>query len=352
MPEVGDGVARLGLGLQPHAVALGAAAVEHGVRHRHDLRRGAVVADELDALRVRMAPGERREDLGRCPGEGVDGLARVADDTDVVAAAEPEVEQRGLQRVDVLELIDDEPAVLTAHLGGDPLLVSEDGRRDEQDVLHVDAAPLALDVLVGGHQRPDGGGVEIGHLATSLDGRRDVVGRTDAADLGPLDLGGEVAQQRGVGAEPEPPDGLGDQPELGLDDLGERRAVDLRPEVPGLAQRGGVERAGLDTGRAQLREPAPHLTGSTGGEGDGQDLLRLVDPRGHAVRDAVRDGAGLAGAGSRDDTHRAAQRRGDVALLGIEVLEQVVGCWQQPSSGNAWPREMVEDVTSRPSRFD
>ncbi len=335
VPEVGDRIARLGLGLQPHACGVGTTAVEHGVRDRHDLRCGAVVADELDAFRVREAAAEGREDLRRGPGEGVDGLPRVADDADLVAAAEPEVEQRRLQRVDVLELVDDEPAVLPAHLGGDPLVVGEDGRGDEQDVLHVDAAALALDVLVGRHQRPDGGGVEVGHLATRLGRRGDVVGRTDVADLGPLDLGGEVAQERGVGAEAEATDGLGDQPELGLHDLGEHRAVDLRPEVPGLAERSGVERAGLDAGGAEGTEPPAHLTGCTGGEGDRQHLLRLVDAGGHAVRDAVRDGAGLAGAGTRDDAHRPAQRRGDLALLGIEGVEQVIG------GGHGPPREIA-----------
>ena len=330
--EIGDRGAGLGLRLQPDAGRVAATTVEHRVGHGDDLRRGAVVADQLDALGLRVATGERREDLRGRPGEGVDGLARVADHADVVATAEPEVEQGGLQRVDVLELVDDEPLVLATHLGGDALVVGEDGGRDEQDVLHVDAATLPLDVLVGGHQRPDGGGVEIGHLAPRRGGGGDVVDRPDVADLGPLDLGREVAEQRCVGAHAESADGFGDQTELGLHDLGELGAVDVRPEVACLPQRSRVEGPRLDPRRSQRRESAAHLTGGAGGEGDRQHLLRLVDAGGHPVRDAVRDGAGLAGAGAGDDADRPAQRGGDVALLGIEAVEQGVGCWQRPSS--------------------
>ena len=43
----------------------------------------------------------------------------VADDAQLVAAAEPQVEQALLQRADVLVLVDDEVLVLRAHLLGD-----------------------------------------------------------------------------------------------------------------------------------------------------------------------------------------------------------------------------------------
>ena len=96
-------------------------------------------------------------------GEGVDRLGRVADDAELVAAAEPEVEQRRLDRRDVLELVDDEAFVLAADLGGDPLVVGEQAGGEEQDVLHVHPALAALDVLVGAEDPGDGLGVVAGH---------------------------------------------------------------------------------------------------------------------------------------------------------------------------------------------
>jgi hypothetical protein len=54
---------------------------------------------------VREPPREAQEVLGRSAGERVDRLVAVADDTEVVALAEPPVEQRDLQRVQVLKLV-------------------------------------------------------------------------------------------------------------------------------------------------------------------------------------------------------------------------------------------------------
>ena len=51
----------------------------------------------------------------------------------------------------------------------------------------------------------------------------------------------------------------------------------------------------------------------------------LVDPGRDAVGDPVGDRPGLAGAGAGEHPHRPAQRLGDLALLGVERLEQVVG---------------------------
>ena len=53
------------------------------------------------------------------PGERVDRLVLVADDRQVVAPAEPRVEEGRLERVRVLELVDREPAIAVADLGGD-----------------------------------------------------------------------------------------------------------------------------------------------------------------------------------------------------------------------------------------
>ena len=87
-----------------------------------------------------MLAREVAEVVGVGAGEGVDRLRRVADHAELVAAAEPQVEQRGLERRDVLELVDDEALVLPADLGGDPLVLGEQAGGQQQDVLHVHPA--------------------------------------------------------------------------------------------------------------------------------------------------------------------------------------------------------------------
>ena len=276
-----------------------------------------------------MVPGKRVGKLAQearvGAGEGVDGLRGVADDAQLVAPAEPQVEQRRLQRGDVLELVDDEALVLPAHLGGDPLVVGEQPGGEEQDVLHVHAALAALDVLVGGEHARDRRGVEIGDGAAARRREPGVVVGVDVADLGPLDLGGEVAQQRLVGVDAHLAGGEGEHRQLGLGQRGQLGAGGRRPEVAQLAQRGGVEGASLHPGRAQRAQPPAHLAGGAGGEGHGEHLGGLVDAGGHAVRDPVGDRAGLAGAGPGQHPHRAAQRLGDASLLGVEGREELVG---------------------------
>ena len=99
------------------------------VGQRDDLRGGAVVADQPTTVAPRVPAREVEQVVGRGAGEGVDRLARVADDAELVAAAEPQVEQRLLQRADVLELVDDEVLVLPAHLVGDLPVLGEQRRR-------------------------------------------------------------------------------------------------------------------------------------------------------------------------------------------------------------------------------
>ena len=107
-----------------------------------------------------MALGELTQ-VGRVGArEGVDRLGRVTDDAELVAAAEPQVQQRRLERRDVLELVDDEPFVLAADLGGDALVVGEQPGSQQQDVLHVHAGLGALDLLVAAEQPADGLGVD------------------------------------------------------------------------------------------------------------------------------------------------------------------------------------------------
>ena len=105
-----------------------------------------------------------------------------------------------------------------------------------------------------------------------------------------------------------------------------RRAADrLRPEVVQLAQRGGVERAGLDALDAEAAQPGAHLARGAGREGQREHALRLLRAGVDGIRDAVGDGARLAGAGAGEDAQRARRRERDLALLGVETGQDVVG---------------------------
>jgi fructose-specific component phosphotransferase system IIB-like protein len=114
------GEQRLGTGrplrdqLEPGVAAGGLG--DDAVGQPDDLRGGPVVAHQPDLGRPGEALAEAEQVVRRAPGEAVDRLLRVADDAQVVAAAEPGVEQPLLQRGDVLVLVDDERAVAEPEL--------------------------------------------------------------------------------------------------------------------------------------------------------------------------------------------------------------------------------------------
>lgn len=153
--------ARGPLGDQLQAVLGGPAAGlgEQAVGEVNDLGRGAVVAYELDDGGPGMAGAEVEKVVGSCTGERIDRLAGVADDTEAVALAEPQVQQTLLQRADVLVLVDHEVLVLRADLLRDVVAVLKDGDRQQQDVLEVDDRAVPLEVFVGSVELGDFGWV-------------------------------------------------------------------------------------------------------------------------------------------------------------------------------------------------
>ena len=133
------------------------------VREREHLRRRAVVLLEPHDGRLREARRDAEEVLRPGPGERVDRLVVVTDDTEIVAVAEPVLEQALLQQVDVLILVDGERAVLRAEGRHDLLVVLEETDSALEQVLEVEKA--------------------VGFLATLvLDDRRAPSGRRESAD--------------------------------------------------------------------------------------------------------------------------------------------------------------------------
>ncbi|GAA2162379.1 hypothetical protein GCM10009826_32580 [Humibacillus xanthopallidus] len=92
-----------------------------------------------------------------------------------------------------------------------------------------------------------------------------------------------------------------------------------------LAQRGRVEGARLHALDTEPAQPRAHLAGGAGGEGEGEHPLRLLRTGVDGIRDAVRDGPRLAGAGASQDAERPGRRERDLTLLGVETGQDVVG---------------------------
>ena len=81
-------------------------------------------------------------------GERVDRLVVVADRAELVAVAEPAVEQRLLEQVHVLVLVDRERAVAVAHLLERARVGVEEPDRQLEQILEVDVALVGLAPLV------------------------------------------------------------------------------------------------------------------------------------------------------------------------------------------------------------
>jgi hypothetical protein len=86
-----------------------------------------------------------------------------------------------------------------------------------------------------------------------------------------------------------------------------------------------MERSRLHAADSEHREPCAQLAGGACREGHGEDLGRRHGARGDAVRDPVGDGAGLAGAGSGENSHGAFERLRDLALLRVESRQHRLG---------------------------
>ena len=236
--------------VRPHRAEhlLRAAELRHQpVRDREHLRRRAVVLLEPHDDRVREARRHRQQVLRAGTRERVDRLIVVADDAELVAAAEPEIEQRLLEQVDVLVLVDGEGAPAVVNRRPHAVVPFEQPRRPLEQVLEVEQSLGGLAPLV----LPEHPEREVGR-DRRLVVTEPVVVRVgcEASVLRPLDLRREVAG----GPEAERPrQRIADPPE-------ERRLRREYPpripvEVPEQRERRRVEGRGAHPVRTECAQP-------------------------------------------------------------------------------------------------
>jgi hypothetical protein len=267
--------------------------------------------------------------------EGVDRLGRVADDAQLVATAQPQVQQPLLQGVDVLIFVDDEVSILIADGARDVHPLVEDAGHEQQDVLEVDDPALGLALLVAFPHPGHRGVVDAWRFAARPPGARGIRLRGQQRDLAPLDLGREVADGGAVELHPQPRHGLSDNGRLAGKHLRGRAADRLRPEEVQLAQRRGVEGARRHSPDAELAKSGAHLPRRPRGERHGENPLRHIGPRVDAISDPVGDGPGLAGARAGQHTHRADWAGGHLTLFGVEGGQDVVGSGARLTHGGS-----------------
>ncbi len=314
-----------------------------------DRRRGAVVARQGDDVGAGEALAEVEDVAHRGGAEAVDGLGVVADAGDAAAVGPQQRDDVGLQRVGVLELVDEHVVEALAHARpGDG--VGEQAAPEEEQVVVVQDLLLLLAVRVAREELCEPRLRRLAPRERRAQHLRQRQLRVDAARVH-VEARGLLREARAVAADAER--GARDVHEvLGVAAV-EDREVRLQADVARVhaqqARGDGVERAAPDAllqaagaeggeaggadgaggagsaaGRGRLRQQrvdAPqHLGGGAAREREQQDAPR-VGAAGDEVRDAVHQRGRLAGARAGDDEQRAVAVRGGGELLGIEVGE-------------------------------
>ena len=296
---------------------LGAAQVRHElVREREHLRRRAVVLLQSHDERLREPRGNAEQVLRARTGERVDRLIVVADDAQVVPVAEPQIEQRLLQQVDVLVLVDGERAVLGAERLARLAVLLEQLHRQPEQILEVDQPLRRLPPLVLAEDAQHQVDRDRRLAPVRLDG---VPLDGDAPVLRPLDLGREVTRRAKLERRGQRVRDLAQRERLRREDLADR----ARREVAQLAERRGVEGGGAHGGRIERRKPLLQLTGGLVRERHRHDLRGRERTACDLLRDAARDRRRLARTGAREDAHGPTHGFRRTALLGVQAVERV-----------------------------
>src|SRR6478736_2590919 len=291
------------------------------------LRGRAVAPLEAHHPRVREALRQCQQPPRAGAGEAVDRLVVVPDRAELVAFAEPEVEQRLLEEVDVLVLVHREGAPAVVHRGPRLVVRLEQPHRPFEQVLEVELPlgllpPLVLPEDAAQEVTRDRRLVVVEPVVVRVGGQPPV--------LRPLDLRCEVAGRPEAVRHREPVRDPAQQQSLRGQDPA-RIAV----EVAEQRQRGRVEGRGphpLDTERLQ---PLAQLTRRLVGERHGHDLLGREGAGRDLPRDAARDRGRLSRPRPGKDAERAARRLHGVALLWVQACEDRLGVQVAHASGAA-----------------
>ena len=293
---------------------LRAAELRHeAVRRRQDLRRRAVVLLQPHDQRAREPRRHPEQVLRRRAREGVDRLVVVADDAQVVAVADPALQQRLLEQVHVLVLVDRERLVALLERGARVRILVVHAHRELEEILEVDQASLGLARLV---RAEDALHHVVGHRRLVVAQRPPVRVRREAAVLRPLDLRRQVGERAVAERHRQRPRDRQQDRRLRGQHLADRAG-----EVVELGERGRVERPRGHAPGAKHSQPLPHLRRGLVRERHREDLVRRERARRHLVGDAPRDRRRLARARAREDAHRAAHGLDRAALLRVQPLE-------------------------------
>ena len=272
-------------------------------------------------------PGSRAD-------ERVDRLVVVPDCAEVIALAEPALEQRLLEQVDVLVLVHGEGREARAEAFARGGVVVQEADRALEEILEVELAGRLLSPLVfpeytlhqvDGNRRlvvveppAVGDGVRRRFLAHSTSVARSPAGRKRKAPgrAFPICRSSTAFE-------------------------GSTSPGSTVSEGAKLRQRSRVERPGLDPIDAQRLEPRPHLPRRLVREGDGKDLPRLEGAACDLVRNSAGDRGRLSGARASEDAHRAPNRLDGSALLGVKPRADALGVHRltlEPGSADARKR--------------
>ena len=287
------------------------------VRELEHLGRRAVVRLEPNDGGVRIAIGQLEQVARRRSGERVDRLVVVADGADVVALAEPELEQRLLEQVHVLVLVDGERPVACLHDTERVRVALVQLDRTSEQILEVHRAALLLAAFVVAehalHQlRRDRRLV----LAETVEVRL----RRQSSVLGPLDLGREVCCGRELVRHRQRVADRAERQHLRGEDLQVRHL----PEERELRECRGVEGRRAHALDPQRSEPCSHRARRLVGERDREDLLGDERSGRDLVRDPVGDRGRLPRACPGQDADRPADRLCGPPLLRVQPPEDLL----------------------------
>ena len=285
-----------------------------------DLGGGAEVGAKVDHGTAGEVVADLVEKLGFGSVPAVDRLVRITDHHERRFGSEPALQESELERVDVLELVDEDMAMSPSLGLGEAGVLGHGGVAERQEVVEVDELPLALGLFVlpvdVGHERqasPGATSCSLGRVGVSI--------WCDEPGTGPPDLAVDVGDRGAVEVAVLP----GEERHSSLEQLGSPPAGVL-PVVSQDCQGDRVERAGCDiVAEAEGTGAASEFAGGAPGEGDGENPAGIDGAGGRLPGDAAGEDACLAGPGAGNDAQWCRRGRDRVALLGSEVFEQDVG---------------------------